>query len=450
MAPLSKFLLCFGAFAAVTLSAQSLQLKRADRFTVVNSYGRSVTKLRGNVKLASAEGVFTCDSADWFRGENRFFAYSNVRFAGRSGTSVRARSLEYLNGESYFSGGVTVRDGEQTLQTPSLRYRTSERRGSFSQRANVTTADGSLSCRRGDFADGTYRFVGDVQWMGTRERLHTELMEYQADRRSANLPQGGSLVAEGDSVIFGAGTLVLHGRRSLAFSKGVRGWGRTRQFESEAWAHWPDEERSTWTGAAYLMDWERDSTELWADQLRTTADSVTARGHAAVRMPSWSGRADEWLGHRRDSLYRLAGDPVIWSGSYQILAKTFFLSQTGPGDSLWAEQGVHLGTQADSSGRCDQMAAEQLRARIRNRRMDLMDLETNAQALFFPDSSMSSTMKSARIQLTFLPDGALDEVRFFPSPNGGVVRAGEPSYLPGYRDRWGERPSSTEAMSGLK
>ena len=73
MAPLSKFLLCFGAFAAVTLSAQSLQLKRADRFTVVNSYGRSVTKLRGNVKLASAEGVFTCDSADWFRGENRFW-----------------------------------------------------------------------------------------------------------------------------------------------------------------------------------------------------------------------------------------------------------------------------------------------------------------------------------------------------------------------------------------
>ena len=450
MAPLSKYLLFLGIAASATLSAQSLQLKRADRFTVVNAYGRSVTKLRGNVKLASTEGVFTCDSADWFRAENRFFAYSNVRFAGRTGTNVRARYLEYLNGESYFSGGVTVRDGEQTLQTSSLRYRTADRRGSFAQRANVATPDGNLTCRRGDFSDGTYRFTGDVDWNGAKERLHTELMEYQTDRRVAKLPQGGSLVAEGDSVVFGAGTLVLHGRRSLALSQGVRGWGSTRRFQSETWDHWPDEDRSTWTGSAYLMDWERDSTELWADQLRTTADSVTARGHAAVRMPSWSGRAHEWLGHRRDSLYRLEGDPVIWSGSYQILARTFHLSQTGPGDSLWAEQGVHLGTQADSNGRCDQMAADQLRARIRDRRMDLMDLETNAQALFYPDSSMSSTMKSARIQLTFLPNGELDELRFFPSPTGGVVRAIEPQYLPGYRDRWGERPSSTEAMSGLK
>ncbi|MEY3712117.1 MAG: OstA-like protein, partial [Bacteroidota bacterium] len=97
MAPLSKYLLFLGIAASATLSAQSLQLKRADRFTVVNAYGRSVTKLRGNVKLASTEGVFTCDSADWFRAENRFFAYSNVRFAGRTGTSVRARYLEYLN-----------------------------------------------------------------------------------------------------------------------------------------------------------------------------------------------------------------------------------------------------------------------------------------------------------------------------------------------------------------
>jgi hypothetical protein len=96
------------------------------------------------------------------------------------------------------------------------------------------------------------------------------------------------------------------------------------------------------------------------------------------------------------------------------------------------------------------MAAEQLRARIRNQKMEVMDLETNAQALFYPDARMASTMKSARIQLTFLPNGELDEVRFYPSPNGGAVNDAKPSFLPGYLDRWGERPTSTEAMSGLK
>lgn len=450
MAPLSRFLVGLFLLSAGGATAQSLQLKRADKFTVVTSTGRSVTKLRGNVKLSSADGVFSCDSADWFRAENRFFAYSNVRFTGRTGTSVKARSLEYLNGESYFSGGVTVRDGDQTLQTASLRYDTKAQRGIFSQRATVATADGNLTCRRGDFSAGTYRFLGDVRWKGEKERMYSESVEYRTAARSAYLPLGGSMATEGDSVVFGSGTVVLSGRRSIQLGDGVRGWGATRRFASSEWSRWPDEDRTTWSGSAYLMDWEKDSTELWADRLLITKDSVAARGNAVVRMPSWSGRADRWLGQRRDSIYVLEGNPVIWSGSYQILAQTFHLSQQGPGDSLWAFNGVHLGTEADSTGRCDQMAAEQLRARIRNQKMDLMDLETNAQALFYPDARMSSRMKSARIQLTFLPNGELDEVRFFPSPMGGAANDPKPAFLPGYLDRWGERPASTEAMSGLK
>ena len=450
MAPINRLLAGLLLLSAWGAASQSLQLKRADKFTVVNAYGRSVTKLRGNVKLSSADGVFSCDSADWFRAENRFFAYSNVRFTGRSGTSVRAKNLEYLNGESYFSGGVSVRDGEQTLQTASLRYDTKAQRGIFAQRATITTADGSLTCRRGDFSGGTYRFLGDVRWKGAKERMYSETVEYRTAQRSAYLPQGGSLATEGDSVVFGTGNVVLSGQRSIQLGGGVRGWGATRVFSSTEWSRWPDEDRSTWKGAAYIMDWEKDSTELWADRLRITKDSVSARGNAMVRMPSWSGRADRWLGRRPDSSYVLEGNPVIWSGSYQILAQTFHVSQLGPGDSLWAFNGVHLGTQADSTGRSDQMAAEQLRARIRNQKMEVMDLETNAQALFYPDARMASTMKSARIQLSFLPNGELDEVRFYPSPNGGAVNDSKPSFLPGYLDRWGERPASTEAMSGLK
>jgi len=96
------------------------------------------------------------------------------------------------------------------------------------------------------------------------------------------------------------------------------------------------------------------------------------------------------------------------------------------------------------------MAAEALRARIRDRRMQRMDLETNAQALFYPKDGPASRMKSARIELWFKPEGGVDEVRFYPNPSGSAVNESEPSFLPGYADRWGERPSRTEAMSGRK
>jgi hypothetical protein len=450
MAPLSRILTIFFIAVGWAAAGQSLQLKKVRKMTVEQFGGRSVTKLRGDVQLSGAEGVFTCDSADWFRNENRFFAYSNVRFSGRDGMVVRSRTLEYLNGESYFSGGVTVADGDQSLRTPSLRYSTKGRKGSFSQPAEVRTKDGNLTCRRGSFEGDSYRFLGSVRWVGSDQKLYSEHMDYDAATRKAALPKGGSGTFEQDSVVFGEGQIELTGAQTIDLSGGVQGWGFTRWFAADRFRRDPKADRTEWIGSAKLADWEKDSTEVSANYLETTKDSINARGNATVAMPSWSGRAERWRGHRSDSAYVLEGNPVVWSQDYQILAKQFFLNQTGPGDSLWAFEGVHLGEEADSSGRSNQMAAEALRARIRNRRMQRMDLETNAQALFYPEDGPASRMKSARIELWFKPEGGIDEVRFYPNPSGSAVNESEPSFLPGYADRWGERPSRTEAMSGRK
>ena len=453
MAPLKALVLSVGCIAGLAASAQNIQLKRAKSFTVEQSGGRSVTKLRGNVVLQSPEGVFTCDSADWFRNESRFFAYANVRFQGKDGMTVRSRTLEHLNGENYFAGGVTVVDGDQRLETASLRYSTQSRKGQFSQPATVTTRDGRLTCRRGEFSGATYRFLGSVHWLGSEERVHSEVMEYDADARTARFPQGGTAVTDGDSVAFGQGRAQLQGNRYLQLRGGVQGWGSARSFTAEQLERWTDLDRTRWTGSAHLTDWEKDSTEIWAEVLTITPDSLTARDQAAVRMPSWSGKAEMWRGHRTDSVYVLEGNPVIWSGPYQILAEYFTLMQRGPGDSLWAQGGVHLGEEADSAGRSNQMAAEALQAQLRGRHVARMELETNAQALYYPGSTGDgpvSRMKSARIVLRFADDGTVDTVEFLPSSNGSTAREDAPSYLPGYLDRWGERPSSTDAMSGRK
>jgi hypothetical protein len=286
--------------------------------------------------------------------------------------------------------------------------------------------------------------------VGADQKLYSEHMDYDAASRVAALPKGGSGTFERDSVVFGQGHIDLTGARTIDLSGGVQGWGSTRWFASERFRRDPKADRTEWIGAAKLSDWEKDTTEVSANYLETTKDSINARGNASVAMPSWSGRAERWRGHRADSAYVLEGNPVVWSQDYQILAKQFFLNQRGPGDSLWAFEGVHLGEEADSSGRSNQMAAEALRARIRNRRMQRMDLETNAQALFYPEDGPASRMKSARIELWFKPEGGIDEVRFYPNPSGSAVNESEPSFLPGYADRWGERPSRTEAMSGRK
>lgn len=450
MAPV-KGIVTILIFAACSgLFGQSLQLKKVRKMTVEQHGGRSVTKLRGNVQLSGPEGTFTCDSADWFGSENRLFAYTNVRFNGRDGMVVRSRTLEYLNGESYFSGGVTVTDGEQSLSTSSLRYSTRERRGSFSQPAQVRTKDGSLTCRRGSFEAGNYRFTGDVRWNGSDEKLYGDQMDYASKSRRASMPRGGAATIETDSVVFGLGEFELSGTRTVNLSRHVEGWGATRYFSSDQFRREPELDRSTWSGSATLFDWEKDSTEVRAELLIVTRDSISAKTNASVLMPSWSGRAEQWSGHRTDSTFVLEGNPVVWSQDYQILAKKFHLDQRGPGDSLWAFEGVHLGERPDSSGRCNQMASETMRARIRNGKMQRMDLEINAQALYYPENGPASRMKAGRIELWFKTEGGIDEVRFHPNPSGSAINETEPSYLPGYFDRWGERPAKTEAISGRK
>lgn len=450
MAPLSRLLVLVLLAASSGLRAQSIQLQRAKTFRVENYGGRSVTKLRGDVTLRGNDGLFVCDSADWFRNENRFFAYGNVRFTARDGSVIRANRLEYLNGESYFSGGVRVTNGEQTLSTAQLRYNAPARRGTFNSPAQIRTQDGSLSCRRGSFEGSNYVFVGNVVWNGSNERLRSEHMEYNAQSRKASLPLGGSGSVEGDSVVFGRGSFTLASPRSFELMDGVEGWGEMRRFTSGSLLRHPDSERSEWRGAVWFFDWESDSTELWGDLLRTTSDSVRAQGNARVRMPSWSGAAEVWRGHRKDSLYLLEGTPAVWSGTYQILADYVYLDRCGPGDSLWATNGVHLSETSDSTGKSNQLAADILHAQIRNQKMKRMDLLQNAQALFYPENGPASSMKSARIEMYFNSDGSVDELRFLPSPNGSAVQDPAPRFLPGYANRWGERPAKTDAISGLK
>ena len=122
-------------------------------------------------------------------------------------------------------------------------------------------------------------------------------MDYTATSRSAVLPKGGSGTFEEDSVVFGHGHFALSGARTIDLSGGVQGWGETRWFSSTRFRREPEADRSEWSGNAKLADWEKDSTEVTADHLVTTKDSINARGNASVAMPSWSGRAERWRGH---------------------------------------------------------------------------------------------------------------------------------------------------------
>ena len=103
---------------------QRVDLLQSASVTVQRTSTGPVTILRGNVALRNREGTFYCDSARWWRKDDRFLAYGHIRYRGKKGVRISSTTLDYSQGVAVLRGQVVLEHEGQVLRTPSLRYDT--------------------------------------------------------------------------------------------------------------------------------------------------------------------------------------------------------------------------------------------------------------------------------------------------------------------------------------
>jgi hypothetical protein len=442
---------------------QRVDILRSGSITVKRTESGPVTILRGDVALKNKDGVFYCDSARWWRKDDRFVAFGAVRYQGNDGVKLRSQLLDYSKGVAFLRGNVVLVHNGQTLKTPTLRYDTEAETGQFLQGAEITTEDGTLTCQSGRYSasDEHFVFEGKVHAVTDDYILDCPKMEQWPSQHRYYVPKPGiaqSKVASGDTyrlrgfMRFGRAWMwsTTDGNAS-AFAQHVEGIDSTVQFSADS-LYRQGESTSLFSqdGQAYWSDWSGDSLEIHAEAIYRSPSMASASGHVATFARGLVCASDAMAWNSTDSILNFSGKPLVWTSEYLLRSDSLRWFQHHPSglDSLYGSGLVHISKPIDSL-RFDEMAGNFLYGFLEESGMKFLKIKGNAQALFQPDPERSSQIQCADIALEF-EDGALKYVRFNKGPQGQVADPVLSLHLPGFAGESAQRPARMEAISGLK
>ena len=458
------FLCLLGLSAHAQLRpGQRVDILRSGSITVKRTDNGPVTILRGDVALKNRDGVFYCDSARWWRKDDRFVAFGQVRYQGNEGVRLRSQHLDYSKGIAFLRGNVVLVHKGQTLKTPTLRYDTEAETGQFLQGAEIETEDGTLTCQSGRYSASEEHFVfeGKVHAVTESYVLDCPKMEQWPSQHRYYVPKPGiaqSKVTSGDSyrlrgfMRFGRAWMWSSSDgQSSAFSKGVEGMDSTIQFSADSLYRFEGEqELFGGSESAQWSDWTGDSLEIHGAYIFKDEWMAQAKGQVETFARGLVCRSNsmEWL--KADSLLNFSGQPLVWTDEYVLRSDTLRWFQHHPSglDSLYGSGQVHISKPVDSL-RFDEMAGNFLYGFLEDAGMKSLEIKGNAQALFQPDSERSSNIQCADIVLEF-EDGQLKRVRFNKGPQGQVSDPTPSQHLPGFTGETAQRPARMVAISGLK
>ncbi|MDG1252564.1 MAG: OstA-like protein [Schleiferiaceae bacterium] len=435
---------------------QRIDLLHSTSVTVKRTSTGPVHILKGDVAFKNRDGVFYCDSARWWRKDDRFLAYGNIRFRGKDGVRLSSQTLDYTKGLAFLRGQVVLKHESQTLKTPSLRYDTENETGTFHEGGNIETADGNLTCRSGQYwaTESRFLFEGEVHALTKEYVIDCVRMEQWPNDHLYYLDQGGRAKTDHGSMNFGRALLQTEPKISH-FYRGVVGVDSLIQFNADSLYQIEADSQTELYGKskpAQWADWGADSMEIHAMAIVRTLRYANADGNVSTFIQGMASHSESMRWNATDSILHLFGLPVVWAEDYQVCADTlrFYLQYEPDLDSIYGLGLVHLSTAVDSL-RSDEMAGAMLSGFMSQQKMKSLRIQGNAQALFHPDPQRSSQVLSAEILLLFA-EGKLLEVQFIKGPQGDVKSSSSSSstHLPGSRPQRSQRPLRMEAISGLK
>jgi hypothetical protein len=459
-------------FALLTSSAlgqlqqgQRVEILNANSITVKRLYSGNVTILKGSVSLANAKGTFYCDSAKWWRNEDRFLAFGRIRYRSRDGVGISAHQLEYVSGVAFLRGDVELTHNLQTLFTPNLKYDTDAGYGIFTMGGRIVTEDGSLTCNSGEYfsRDEHFIFNGKIEADTEDFILKCSRMEQWPKEHRYLIPKGGSAqkkIKSGTtfrlrgSINFGGCNLWKESDiRVSSFYNGVQSVDSTVQFEADSlFDNGNKTELFGKQTMAKWADWSGDSLEIHAFSILKSEQGqlLHAKGKVQTFQKNVVCVSHTLRWDTRDSILRLGKRPIVWTNTYILSCDTleWHQSHSLKMDSLYGLGMVNMVNQEDTMS-SNELSGRHFYGYLNDDGPVYFRVSGNAQAIVQPDLENRFRATCSDIEL-FFTGGNLDRVTMRQGPKGEVTSPVETMHLPGFTGESAQRPVRMEAISGLK
>lgn len=498
---LSFFLVIFCAlpFCAKAQEKSILKINKAD--DLLGEGGNGFVRLIGNVEMEHKNSLIYCDSAHFFREENKARLFGNVRIVDQvDPIKTTSRYAEY-DGNTQLAklrNHVVFSNDKTTLNTEYLDY---DRVGNIAYYYNdgkVVDSVNVLTSERGTYEVNIEKitFTNDVVLVNPDYTMKTNDLVYLTVPKTAETKGLTNLISkDGNTLDAQEGSFYDTQAKKFRFYDGIVETETSRikareLYYSELEAYYEGRENVSVLNKERQVEVFGDVGEYWderkyslvhgnalvrryfeKDTLYMASDSLISQDGEADSMKyllafrsvklvksDMSGTADSLVYNYSDSSIQLYKDPVMWNQKSQITADSMvFYIANEELDRVSMKGDVFVITQ-DTISNFNQMKGRTMEGYFEDGQMDKIDIEGNGESLYFAlqadtiSQGINKTL-SANIKLRF-KNGAIQRVTYGIKPDGKFTPFQlvneENSRLEGFNWRFEGKPTMEEIHAWRK
>jgi lipopolysaccharide export system protein LptA len=416
-----------------------------------------------NVRFHQDNTYLYCDSAYFYEQENSLDAFGNVKM-------VQGDTL-YLYGDVLFYDGnsklahlkynVRMENKGTILTTDSLLYDRMQNVGYYTTGGRITNGNNVLTSLIGQYYPGIHTsfFKTAVKLVNPDFVMRSDTLKYDTQTGVATIVGPTTIVHKDKTTITStSGWYDTHTDRSQLLKRSVVKNPDGRQLTADTifydkkggigkayhnvemndtaqnmtiYGHYGyyDDNKSygfVTKHAKLVQRTQEDTLYMHADTLCLLKDSVfnAAKGYHNVRFfrSDLQGKCDSLFYTARDSVIQMYGLPVLWSDEQQISGEEIYAyTKNKEMEHIHVIRSAFSIQQSDSI-RFNQVSGKDLKAYIRNREIYKVDVNGNAESLYFPRDKDSTLIGMNTTQSGFLTmyikEKKIDKIILRPQSNG--------------------------------
>ncbi|WP_133557900.1 OstA-like protein [Algoriphagus boseongensis] len=482
-------LLVFQAFSWNAFAQQSstLEINQADLLRGANGFER----LLGNVKMTHQNSLIYCDSAHFFRNENRAQLFGNVKIEDLQDPIVTTGRYAEYDGNTKIAklrNNVRFTNQETTLTTDYLDYNRETNIATYFNKGKVVDSVNVLTSERGVYEVNLEKitFLDDVVLENPDYTLKTGNLEYYTIPKTSETvgltnivsKEGYTLDAQKgsfydtqkkqfrffDGIVENETSRIkameLFYDENLAYYEGkedVRVLNKERDVEvfGDEGKYWEEKKYSLIYGNSLVRRYfEKDTLYLAADTLISqdseadTAKFLLAFHKIRLFKTDLAGISDSLKYNYSDSSIQLFQDPVLWNNKSQIEADTmiFYIANEQLDRVFMKDKAFAIMT--DTLLNYNQMKGRKMTGYFKEGQIETLQVDGNGESLYFALEADTLTqgvnrILSANIKMVF-KDGAVQKANFMVRPDGKFTPVqkldDKTSKLEGFQWRIEEKP----------
>ena len=406
--------------------------------------------LRGDVRFRHDDALMVCDSAYFYEKTNSLTAMGNVRFE-QGDTLHGFGDILYYNGETKLARlrrHVRLIHTTTTLTTDSLNYDRTNNLAYYFTGGTIQDSTNLLSSIWGEYSPSTYlaKFRDSVHLQNESFTMDAERLNYNVQTNVAFLVSPTVIVYQGETSIYSSngwyntateqsmlldrseihhvdgkqltGDTIFYDKKKgygqLLYHLEMRDTTNKATLFGNYGEMWEAERRGFATDSAMLVDWSQPHyTYIHADSLFTEevpyfdtvlqVDTTFRQARAFRHVRAWSKDyqlvCDSLSFNGRDSLAVLHFEPILWSEKNQISADSINIYfKDGKIDYLYGV-GNAFAAQMENPTMYNQLSGKEMYAYIRDNELKQVDVNGNAETVFFPKDNKPTAPDSTAATL---------------------------------------------------